>query len=141
MSSTIANSFVKEYQTEVHLAFQRMGSKLRDTVRTKKDVKATSTVFQKMGKGAATTKARHAQVPVMNVEHSTVEVFLKDYYAGEWLDKLDEFKAGGDERPALVNAGAYALCRKTDELIVEALDAAPSPIAHGSAGLTKAKVT
>lgn len=140
MSITIANSFVKTYEAEVHFAYQRMGSKLRDTVRTKKDIKGASTVFQKMGKGAATTKARHAQVPVMNVEHSTVEVFLKDYYAGEWLDKLDEFKAGGDERPALVNAGAYALGRKTDELIIEALDAAPSPIAHGGTGLTKVKV-
>jgi hypothetical protein len=145
MSSTIANSFVKTYETDVHLAYQRMGSKLRDTVRSKKDIKGASTVFQKMGKGTATTKARHAQVPVMNVDHSTVEVFLKDYYAGEWLDKLDEFKAGGDERPALVNAGAYALGRKTDELIIEAFDAAAAApgaqvIAVGTTGLTKAKV-
>ncbi|MCM0019197.1 MAG: phage capsid protein [Tagaea sp.] len=140
MSMQIANSFVKNYEAEIHDAYQRMGSKLRDTVRSKKDIQAASTVFQKMGKGAATTKARHAQVPVMNVEHSTVEVFLKDYYAGEWLDKLDEFKANGDERGSLINAGAYALGRKTDELIIEALDAAPTPIAVGTTGLTKVKV-
>lgn len=140
MSLQIANAFVKQYETEIHNAYQRMGSKLRDTVRSKKNVQAASTVFQKMGKGSASTKARHAQVPVMNVEHSNVEVFLKDYYAGEWLDKLDEFKAGSDERGALINAGAYALGRKTDELIIEALNSAPAPIAAGAAGLTKAKV-
>jgi hypothetical protein len=140
MSLQIANSFVKQYETEIHDAYQRMGSKLRETVRSKKDIEGASTVFQKMGKGSASTKARHAQVPVMNVEHSTVEVFLRDYYAGEWLDKLDEYKAGTDERSALINAGAYALGRKTDELIIEALDAASSPIVHGDAGLTKAKV-
>ena len=140
MSLQIANAFVRQYETEIHNAYQRMGSKLRETVRSKKNVQAASTVFQKMGKGSASTKARHAQVPVMNVEHSNVEVFLKDYYAGEWLDTLDEFKAGSDERGALINAGAYALGRKTDELIIEALNAAPAPIAAGAAGLTKAKV-
>jgi hypothetical protein len=126
----IDRSFVKQYESDVHLAFQRMGSKLRTTVRTKKNVQGASTVFQKMGRGAASTKARHAAVPVMNVEHSSVEIFLRDYYAGEWLDALDEIKTAGDERTAVVNSGAYALGRKTDELIIEALDrstSAPTP--------------
>ncbi len=136
----IDKSFVKQYESEVHLSYQRLGSKLRPTVRSKKAVQGASTVFQKMGRGAASTKARHAAVPVMNVEHSTVEVFLKDYYAGEWLDALDEIKAAGDERSAVVNSGAYALGRKTDELIIEALDGSTNFAGLNTDGLTKAKI-
>ena len=81
-----------------------------------------------------------AAVPVMNVEHSTVEVFLKDYYAGEWLDALDEIKTAGDERSAVVNSGAYALGRKTDELIIEALNGSTNLAGLSTDGLTKAKI-
>ena len=56
----------------------------------------------------------------MNVDHTPVEVTLGDFYAGDWVDKLDEAAIMHDERRALVNAGAYALGRKTDELIIAA---------------------
>ena len=58
MSVTIDKSFVDHFQADVHQAYQRMGSKLRNTVRVKNSVKGASTVFQKVGKGTATTKAR-----------------------------------------------------------------------------------
>ena len=136
----IDKAFVKQYESDVHLAFQRMGSKLRTTVRGKKNVQGASTVFQKMGRGTATTKARHAAVPVMNVGHGTLEIFLKDYYAGEWLDALDEIKTPGDERSAVVNSGAYALGRKTDELVIDALRTSTNFAGLDTDGLTKAKV-
>lgn len=136
----IDKAFVKQYESDVHLAFQRMGSKLRTTVRSKKNVQGASTVFQKMGRGTATTKARHAAVPVMNVGHGTIEIFLKDYYAGEWLDALDEIKTPGDERSAVVNSGAYALGRKTDELVIDALRTSTNFAGLDTDGLTKAKV-
>src|SRR3546814_10870064 len=98
MSTSIELSFVKSFEAEVHEAYQRMGSKLRNTVRTKNNVQGTSTTFQKVGKGAASTKARHGKVPVMNVDHEPVEVQLADYYAGDWVDRLDELKTHIDER-------------------------------------------
>lgn len=140
MSTTIDQAFVKQFEREVHEAYQRQGSKLRNTVRVKNGVRGSSTVFQRVGKGAATTKARHGIVPVMNVEFSAVEAFLVDYYAGEWVDRLDELKTNIDERQVLANAGAYALGRKTDELIIEALNGATMVAGSGTTGLTKEKV-
>ncbi|MBT5752999.1 MAG: hypothetical protein HOI33_09890, partial [Rhodospirillaceae bacterium] len=67
MSTSVDQSFVKQFEAEVHQAYQRMGSKLRNTVRTKGNVKGSSTTFQKVGKGTASTKARHGKVPVMNI--------------------------------------------------------------------------
>ncbi|MEO1019984.1 MAG: phage capsid protein [Pseudomonadota bacterium] len=140
MSTHIDQAFSKQFEREVHEAYQRQGSKLRATVRVKNGVQGSSTVFQKVGKGAASTKARHGIVPVMNVDFSTIEVNLVDYYTGEWVDQLDELKTNIDERQVLANAGAFALGRKTDELIISALETATHSIATQSAGLTKSKV-
>jgi hypothetical protein len=122
MSTTVEQSFVKNFQAEVHEAYQRIGSKLRNTVRSKNEVIGSSTTFQKVGKGAASTKARHGKVPVMNIDHTPIECLLADYYAGDWVDKLDEIKTNVDERMVVANAGAYALGHKTDELIINELD-------------------
>jgi hypothetical protein len=140
MSTSIDQAFIKQFEREVHEAYQRQGSKLRNTVRTKGNVRGSSTTFQKVGKGTAATKARHGKVPVMNVDHTPVECPLVDYYAGDWVDHLDELKTNIDERQVLANAGAYALGRKTDELIIAALGATTKTAGAGTDGLSKAKV-
>lgn len=146
MSASIDQAFIKQYQTEVQEAYQRQGSKLRPTVRSKTEVRGASTVFQKVGRGTAAAKARNGVVPVMNIDHSQVECFLQDYYAGDWVDRLDELKTNIDERMVVANAGAYALGRKTDELIIAALDSATREAVGTESGqtdnegLTRAKV-
>lgn len=140
MSTSITQAFIKQFEREVHESYQRMGSKLRNTVRTKNNVQGASTVFQKVGKGAASTKARHGAVPVMNIDHTPVECALADFYAGDWVDKLDELKTNIDERQIIANAGAYALGRKTDELLIQQLDASTSVAGTDADGLTKDKV-
>ncbi|MDB5477728.1 MAG: hypothetical protein JWM96_223 [Alphaproteobacteria bacterium] len=59
---------------------------------------------------------------------------------GDWVDRLDEIKVNIDERQVIANAGAYALGRKTDDMIIAALAATPSIIATNTAGLTLAKI-
>ncbi len=140
MSTTIDQAFVKQFEEEVHQAYQRMGSKLRNTVRVKNGVQGSSTVFQKVGKGSASTKARHGKVPVMNVDHTPIECQLLDFYAGDWVDHLDELKINIDERQVLANAGAFALGRKTDEMIITGLGQTTNVAGAGTDGLTKAKV-
>jgi len=142
MSTTVDQSFGRQFELEVHNAYQRMGSKLRNTVRSKDNIKGSSTTFQKVGKGTASTKARHGKVPVMNVDHTPVEISLQDYYAGDWVDALDEIKIRHDERSVVANAGAYALGRKTDELLIESMEtvASSQDAGTGADGLTKAKV-
>lgn len=140
MSTSIDQAFVKQFEREVHEAYQRMGSKLRPTVRSKSGVIGASTVFQKVGKGAAATKSRHGAVPVMNLDHSAIECALTDYYAGDWVDKLDELKTNIDERSVIANAGAYALGRKTDEQIIAQLNTSTNYAGDAITGLTKTKV-
>jgi len=141
MSNSIDQAFIKQFEREVHEAYQRQGSKLRNTVRTINNVNGSSAVFQKVGTGVASTKATNGMVPVMNLDHTNVEVTLQDFYAGDWVDRLDELKTNIDERQVIANAGAYALGRKTDEMIIDGLAAASTnTITDANTGLTKAKI-
>jgi Phage capsid protein len=138
MATTIDQAFIKQFEREVHEAYQRQGSKLKNTVRSINNVKGASTVFQKVGKGVASTKSTHGMVPVMNLAHSNVECTLQDFYAGDWVDRLDELKTNIPERQVIAAAGANALGRKTDELIINALNTAVTHvIADTNIGLTK----
>lgn len=122
MATDVSDAFVKQYEADIHLTYQRQGSKMRSTVRTKSDIVGADTTFQKAGKGTAGTKARHGQVPTMNIDHTPILCSLTDYYAADYVDKLDEDKITHDERQTLLLSGAWALGRKTDELITTAMD-------------------
>jgi len=137
MSMSVDQVFIKQFEADVHLAYQQMGTKLRSTIRSKSGVVGASTTFQKVGKGIASTKSRHGIVPVMNLNHTPVECILQDYYAGDWVDALDELKTNVDERRVVASAGAYALGRKTDELIISAMNNATQYVGNYSTGLTK----
>jgi hypothetical protein len=137
MSTSIDVSFVRQYEREVHETFQRRGSFLLSTVRRQTGVVGSSTTFQIIGKGAATTKARHGTITPMNQSHSAVECTLADFYAGDWVDRLDESKAEHDEREAIANGGAWALGRKADEQILTGADATTVSVGDYSTAITR----
>lgn len=120
--NTIDVAFTKQFESEVHLAYQRMGSKLLNTVRRKTNVVGKSTTFQIIGKGIAGTKTRGGQVPILNLVHTNVECTLVDRYGGEFVDKLDELKIEHDERDAVAKSIAAALGRASDADIMTQTD-------------------
>lgn len=131
MAMDIDDAFVRQYEKEVHMAYQRKGSILRDTVRRKSNIVGESTTFQKIGKGSASTKTRHGKVPVMNVSHDPVLCPLQDSYGAAFVDKLDELKIIHDERKVSVETGAFALGRETDNLIITAAGTTTNTTAPG----------
>lgn len=136
MTATIDQAFVKQFEAEVHMAYQRMGSKLKTMVRNVNGVKGNTVQFQKVAKGSASTKARHAEVVAMNSVHSNVTATLSDFYAADYVDKLDELKVNIDERNIVAQNAAYALGRKTDSIITDTFDAGATALANNSAGTT-----
>ncbi len=123
MANTIDTAFIKQFESEVHMAYQRMGSKLRNTVRTVSNVSGSVVRFQKIGTGSASTKSRNGMVAPMELTHTNVEATMSDFYAAEYIDKLDELKTNIDERQAVAKSAAAALGRKTDEILLTAMDA------------------
>ena len=139
MANTIDQAFIKQFESEVHMAYQRMGSKLRGTVRTT-NVTGSSARFQVIGKGTASTKSRNGDVTTMELAHTYVEATMADKYAAEYIDKLDELKININERQAVAQSAAAALGRKTDEIITTAMDAGANStaIADATGALVKA---
>lgn len=139
MSQDVNDAFVRQYEEDVHAAYQRMGSKLSNTVRKKSNVKGESTTFQTVGTGVAGQKSRNGDVPVMNINHAPVICTLADYYAADYIDKLDELKINHDERQVVAMSAAAALGRQTDTLITDAAANFTRETAS-SGGVTEAKV-
>ena len=121
MSTSVNTAFVKQYESEAALVFQREGSSLLPGIRRKPNVVGTSTTFQKIGTGTATTKARNGVITPMNGAHTAIECIMADFYAGDWHDKIDDAKINIDERAAIAKSGAWALGRKVDDQIITEL--------------------
>ena len=133
MATSITNAFITQFEAEVHMAYQRMGSKLKNLVRTVNGVNGNTVKFQKVAKGSANTKARHAEVVAMDLSHSNVSATLTDYYAADYVDKLDELKVNIDERQVVAQSAAYALGRKTDSVLTGIMNGATT-LANNSSG-------
>lgn len=123
MSASVTTAFVQEYDSLVKAAYQREGSLLRGTVRTRTQVGAERIYFPKIGKGMATTKARHADVVPMGLDHTRVYADMADYYAPEYIDDLDQAKVNFTIRSDYARASAWALGRKTDDILLTAMNA------------------
>ncbi|MDI1227360.1 MAG: phage capsid protein [bacterium] len=139
--NTIDQSFVKEYETEVKVAYQREGSLLGNTIRTKKNVKGSSARFQKYGQITAVQKTRNGDLNFQNPDHSYVDVNLEDWYAPIQVDDLDELATNNDERQLAASAGAMALGREQDQMIIDAAATTANVVGDYSSGVTLALIS
>ena len=135
MATTVPVSFIEQYEAEVKQAYQREGSLLRNTVRTRSQVGAERIYFPKLGKGKATAKARHADVVPMDLEHTRVFADMADYYAPEYIDDLDQAKTNWSLASEYARASGWALGRQTDDILVAAMNATTNRLDAGAAGI------
>ncbi len=139
MSIDIEKSFIKQFEAEVHIAYQQQGTKLKPTVRCRENVTGGTCVFARLGTAKANKKTRHEKIVTSNISHDTADCILEDFYTGDWVDRLDELKTNIDERRVVALVGAAALGRKTDELIIAELKKATTKITDDTP-LTKQKI-
>jgi hypothetical protein len=133
---TVDQSFVTQYETEVKAAYQREGSLLGNTVRTKKGVKGNIARFQKWGKMTTSEKTRQGDLAIDNPDHSYVDVTLKDKYSNYLVDSLDELKTNNDERAMAAQGSAWAIGRDSDGFIITAASATSNVVGDFSGGVT-----
>lgn len=139
MSINLSSAASAQFDAEVKHAFQTAG-KLRNAVRLRTGVIGDTYNFRTMGKGLANQKASQTDVTPMDITHTKVPCTLENWVAGEYTDIFDAVEVNFDERRELASTIANAMGRRADQLIIDALSAG-STIAHGSAGLTLAKLT
>lgn len=140
MPNTQANSFIDQFTTEIHNAFQQTESKLVGAVRCHRNIVGSTYQFQTLGAVTANTKARNAAVTGLDPAHAKVPVTLADYYAPIYLDKLDEIKTNLNLRQDYVNASVGAINRALDDIIITAATAGTTTTTTTAGGMTYAKI-
>lgn len=111
---TLDESFIRNFEEEVHFQYQMLGSKLRNTVRVEDNIQlGHSAEFQRLGSDVR------------------IACLLQDYYAGDWVDQLENLKTNINEQQIVAKAEAYALGHKSNELIINAMMGAKHNINEG----------
>ena len=155
MSVQITTAFVEQYKSNVFHLAQQKGSKLRDAVRTESIV-GKSHFFERIGSTAAVKRtSRHADTPRVDTPHSRRKVTMDDYDWADLIDDTDKVRLLISPQSEYAKAGAYAMGRTMDDVIIAAATGnafggvsggstiglpAGQKIAHGSTGLTIAKL-
>lgn len=120
MAVSISNAFVTLFDTEVKQAYQA-DAVLRNTVRLRTGVTASTHKFPKIGSGVAQVRVPQTDVSPLNVTYSQATVTLTDYIAAEYSDIFNQAKVNFDERQELVQVVAKAIGRRSDQMIIDAL--------------------
>lgn len=118
---TIDQAFITKFNSDVHIAFQQMSSKLRGLVRTDGQVVGNVVRFQRMGTLNTVSKARNGEIPLQNVTHSFAEATMADAYSAVIVDDLDLPKLNIDVRGGLVTNMGGAFGRETDQVLIRAM--------------------
>jgi hypothetical protein len=127
MSISISNAFVTLFDTEVKQAYQA-DAVLRNTVRLRTGVTASTHKFPKIGAGVAQVRVPQTDVTPLNVTYSQATVTLTDYIAAEYSDIFNQAKVNFDERQELVQVVGKAIGRRSDQMIIDALAASSTSL-------------
>ena len=155
MSTQVTTAFVNQFSSNVQLLSQQIGSKLRGAV-SEESVTGEKAYFDQIGSGVAQLRtSRHADTPLMETPHSRRQVSIDTYEYADLVDDADKVRMLIDPTSTYARAAAAAIGRAIDDSIITAATGtaktgvaggtdtsmlAANQIAHGSAGLTVAKL-
>ena len=155
MSVNVTTSFVEQYSANVQMLSQQMGSKLRAAVDVE-SIRGKQSFFEQIGKTTAQLRtSRHGSTPQIDMPHSRRALTTATYEWADLIDDADKIRMLIDPTSSYAKAAAAAMGRAMDSVIITAAlgtaktgvsggtsTALPSTqkVAHGSAGLTVAKL-
>lgn len=141
MSVNLSSVAKEEFDSEVKHAYQGMKT-LRECVTYRGNVVGDKYDFRLMGKGQATTRTGpSADVVPMDIAHSLKVATLTDFEAPEYTDIYNQATVNFDEVRELAETIAYAMGRRDDQSVIDAMDADPgSTVVAGGTKLTVAKL-
>lgn len=155
MSFQITTAFVNQFKAGIQMLVQQKGSRLRNAVRLEM-LDGEFGFFDQVGAATAQKRiSRHADTPFTETPHARRRVAMEDYEYSDLLDKQDKIRTLNDPTNSYVQAGAFALGRSMDDVIIAAAAGAAftgktganstplpagSKVAVNASGLTLAKL-
>jgi hypothetical protein len=158
MSFEVTKAFVNHYRANVLHLVQQSETKFRSMVRVHTDVVGKADHFDRIGSTSARKKTtRHADTPLISTPHSRRRVVMDTYEWADLIDQDDKVRLLMNPQSEYVKAGAAAMGRAMDDVIITAFNAttqavdendasstvalpASQIIVHGGTGLTVAKL-
>lgn len=120
MSFQIETANVKQYTSNVFHLSQQEGSRLRNFVRSESQ-KSEAAFYDRIGAVTAQKKVgRHSDTTYQDTPHSRRRVTLEDYFYSDLVDEEDKLRIIMSPESEYAKAGAMALGRAMDEVIIDA---------------------
>jgi len=122
-TSTIDAAFVEAFKRNVIHLCQQMPSRLRSTVDSM-SVRAEIANIERIGVQEAVEKVtRHTPTPILDVPHSRRRFPMQDWQWADLIDEEDQLRLLISPKSEYAKAGAYAMNRVWDRLIINAATA------------------
>ena len=120
MPASITTAAVQQYRANVELLLQQEGSRLRNSVMTGSHVGKAASVVEQFGSATAQLKVgRHADTPLLDLSQDKRWVFPLDYEWASLIDNEDQLRAIIDLTSPYARAGAAAMNRAIDDVILD----------------------
>ena len=152
----ITTAFVKQFGTTLNMLSQQKGSRLSNAVQVETGAYGEEEYFDQYGEDTANVKvARNVDVEYAVDDYQRRRVSFTDIYWAKLIDKEDKLAMLIDPTSGLMQAGAWAIGRKIDDLLITAFSGtaktgkaggtdttftAANQIAVSAAGLTISKL-
>lgn len=121
MSTQVTTAFVQQYKANVELLVQQKGSRLRPYVRTETQ-NAEFDYYDRIGTTTAVeVTSRHADTALISTPHDRRRVSLRDFDWADLIDRVDRIRMLIDPTNPYAQNAAFALGRKMDDVLVEAV--------------------
>ncbi len=121
MSEQITTAFVKQFHGIVEMLVQQKGSVLRECVREESQ-NSEEQFWEQIGPTEAQEITnRHGDSPYVQSQHDRRRVTLRFFDWGDFIDKIDRVRMLIDPTNPYAQNAAYALGRKIDDIILDAL--------------------
>jgi hypothetical protein len=120
-TSTIDNAFVEAFKSNVVMLSQQKPSKLRPCV-SEMTVKGELANVERLGAVEAVEKTtRHTPTPVLDAPHSRRKFGMSDFQWADLIDQEDQLRILISPKSEYAQAGAWAMNRQYDNLIIAAM--------------------
>ena len=122
MPDAITTASVQQYRANVELLLQQQESRLRNAVTVGSYVGKAASVVEQFGEATAVERtSRHADTPLLDLSQDKRWVFPKDYEWASLIDNQDRLRAIIELTSPYAMAGAAAMNRVMDDVILAAI--------------------
>lgn len=125
MSGSLTNVQQTEFDALVKVEYRSRGFLLRDSIRMRTDIIGATCQFRKVGQVIANPVAFQNTIAIQDPGFTAQTATLVKYAAGTAVDEIQDLTVNFDSKRELAMVVAMAIGRRSDQIVITALNANP----------------